>query len=61
MTIDWTGETIAWIVLGISTFYLADRLMVWLVTGYRRQPRAKPENGNSPSLPSTSVDTQNRQ
>jgi len=30
MTVDWTGETIAWIVLGVSTLYLADRLVVWL-------------------------------
>ena len=30
MSVDWnwTGETVAWIVLGISTFYLADRLVV---------------------------------
>ena len=32
MIVDWTGETIAWIVLGASTFYLADRLVIWLVT-----------------------------
>jgi hypothetical protein len=42
MIIDWTGETIAWGVLGVSTLYLADRLVVWLVTRYRR-PRERPE------------------
>jgi hypothetical protein len=43
MIVDWTGETIAWIVLGASTFYLADRLVIWLVTRYRRRPRTKRE------------------
>jgi hypothetical protein len=45
MSVDWnwTGETVAWIVLGVSTFYLADRLVVWLVTRSRRRPPAKPE------------------
>lgn len=43
MIVDWTGETIAWIVLSISTFYLADRLVIWLVSRYGRQPRMKPE------------------
>jgi hypothetical protein len=43
MVIDWTGETVAWIVLGVSTFYLADRLVVWLVTRTRRRPRSTPD------------------
>jgi hypothetical protein len=43
MTVDWTGETVAWVVLGVSTLYLADRLVVWLVTRYRRRLRMKPE------------------
>jgi hypothetical protein len=43
MSVDWNwGETVAWIVLGISTFYLADRLVIWLVTRFWRRPRAKP-------------------
>ena len=42
MSVDWTGETVAWIVLGVSTFYLADRLVIWLVTRARRRPRIKP-------------------
>jgi hypothetical protein len=41
---NWTGETVAWIVLGISTFYLADRLVVWLVTRFQRRRRVKPGN-----------------
>ena len=44
MRIDWTGETVAWIVLGVSVFYLADRLVIWLVTRFRRQPPVKPRN-----------------
>ena len=44
MMVDWTGETIAWVVLGVSTLYLADRLVVWLVTRYRRPPRETPED-----------------
>jgi hypothetical protein len=43
MVVDWTGETVAWIVLGVSTFYLADRLLIWLVTRYRRAPRGRQE------------------
>ena len=43
MSVDWTGETVAWIVLGVSTFYLADRLVIWLVTRARRGPRIKPQ------------------
>ena len=43
MIVDWTGETIAWIVLGVSTLYLADRLVIWLATRYSRRPRVKPE------------------
>ena len=40
MSVDWNwGETIAWIVLGISTLYLAERLVTWLVARYRRRPR----------------------
>ena len=43
MSVDWNwGESVAWIVLGISTFYLADRLVIWLVTRFWRRPRAKP-------------------
>jgi hypothetical protein len=42
VVVDWTGETIAWIVLGVSTLYLADRLVIWLVTRSRARPRAKP-------------------
>ena len=38
MVVDWTGETVAWVVLGVSTFYLADRLVIWLVSRYRRKP-----------------------
>jgi hypothetical protein len=39
MSVDWTWEEIvAWIVLGISTCYLADRLVIWLVGRYRRRP-----------------------
>jgi hypothetical protein len=39
MSVDWAwGETVAWIVLGLSTFYLADRLVIWLVARYRRRP-----------------------
>jgi hypothetical protein len=43
MAVDWTGDTVAWIVLVASTFYLADRLVIWLVTRSRRRPRVKPE------------------
>jgi hypothetical protein len=43
MSVDWTGETVAWIVLGVSTFYLADRLVIWLVTRSRRRPRRRHE------------------
>jgi hypothetical protein len=39
MSVDWTAETLAWIVLGVSTLYLADRLVIWLVTRY--WPRVK--------------------
>jgi hypothetical protein len=39
MSVDWAwGEAVAWIVLGISTLYLADRLIIWLVGRYRRRP-----------------------
>ena len=41
MMVDWTGETIAWIVLGVSTLYLAARLVIWLVNRYGRRPRVK--------------------
>jgi hypothetical protein len=43
MSVDWnwTGDTVALIVLGVSTFYLADRLVIWLVTRSRRRPRVK--------------------
>jgi hypothetical protein len=34
---NWTGETVALIVLGVSTFYLADRLVIWPVTRSRRR------------------------
>jgi hypothetical protein len=37
MSVDWTSETVAWIVLGVSTLYLADRVVIWLVTRYRRR------------------------
>jgi len=37
MTVDWTAETVAWIVLGLSTLYLADRLVIWLATRYRHR------------------------
>ena len=38
MNVDWNWrEIVAWIVLGISTFYLADRLVIWLVARYRRR------------------------
>ena len=40
MSVDWTAESVAWIVLGVSTIYLADRLVIWLVTRYSR--RMKP-------------------
>ena len=43
MVVDWTGETVAWVVLGVSTFYLADRLVIWLVSRYRRKPQGTPE------------------
>ena len=43
MYIDWTGETVAWIVLGVSALYLADRLVIWLVTRFWRRPRVKRE------------------
>lgn len=36
MIVDWTGETVAWIVLAVSTLYLADRLVIWLVTRHKR-------------------------
>jgi hypothetical protein len=36
LSVDWNAETVAWIVLGISTLYLADRLVIWLVTRYRQ-------------------------
>lgn len=39
MSVDWTADTAAWIVLGVSTLYLADRLVIWLVTRYRRRTR----------------------
>jgi hypothetical protein len=42
MIVDWTGETFAWIVLGVSTFYLADRLVVWLVTRARGKSHENP-------------------
>ena len=35
MSVDWTAETVAWIVLAVSTIYLADRLVIWLVTRNR--------------------------
>jgi hypothetical protein len=42
---EWTGETVAWIVFGVSTFYLLDRFVIWLVRRivdrYRRK-RAGP-------------------
>jgi hypothetical protein len=43
MVVDWTGETLAWIVLGVSTFYLADRLVIWLVTRARRRSHGTPQ------------------
>ena len=43
MVVDWTGETVAWIVLGVSAFYLADRLVVWLVTRLRGKPQGTSE------------------
>jgi hypothetical protein len=42
VAVDWTGETVAWVVLGGSTLYLADRLVIWLVTRFLRRPRPKP-------------------
>jgi hypothetical protein len=43
MSVDWnlTGDTVAVIVLAISTFYLADRLVIWLVTRWRRRADVK--------------------
>ena len=41
MSVDWNGETVAWIVLGVSTLYLADRLVIWLVGRWRRS-RVRP-------------------
>jgi hypothetical protein len=43
VAVDWTGETVAWVVLAVSAFYLADRLVVWLVSRSLRRPPAKPE------------------
>ena len=40
MSVDWTADTVAWIVLGVSTLYLADRLVIWLVTRYWRRIKA---------------------
>jgi hypothetical protein len=40
VSVDWTAETAAGIVLAASTIYLADRLVIWLVTRYWR--RIKP-------------------
>jgi hypothetical protein len=40
MTVDWTAETLAWIVLAISMLYLADRLVIWVVTRYWRRTKA---------------------
>jgi hypothetical protein len=42
VAVDWTGETVAWVVLGVSTFYLADRLVIWLINRFWRRPRARP-------------------
>ena len=42
MIVDWTGETFAWIVLGVSTFYLAARLVIGLVRRTRHRARVKP-------------------
>ena len=43
MAVDWTGETVAWVVLAVSTLYLADRLVIWVVTRSLYRHRAKPE------------------
>jgi hypothetical protein len=45
-----SAETVAWIVLCLSGFYLLDRLIIWAVggvvqryrTGRRRAPRGEP-------------------
>jgi hypothetical protein len=47
MSVDWTAETAAWIVLGVSTLYLADRVVIWMVTRYGR--RVKPEKVEPPT------------
>ena len=52
MSVDWTGETVAWVVLVVSGFYLADRLVVWLVTRFLRRPRAKPGKQETLHTPS---------
>jgi hypothetical protein len=50
MIVDWTGETIAWIVLGVSTFYLADRLVIWLVTQRRARRTGDDPADNAPAV-----------
>lgn len=50
MSVDWTAETVAWVVLGVSTLYLADRLVMWLVTRWRRMKAEKGDRSSGPIL-----------
>ena len=51
MSVDWTAETVAWIVLGVSTLYLADRLVIWLVTRcWRRMKAGNADRSSGPVL-----------